>query len=104
MKPKDKYKIAGVAIIAGLILLYLLWRKNTPQKEIEIKTVNNKEIVQVPVLSTPIIGNSCGCNPQASQFLNGRLESIKKVEQNLDQQLKDYTDSINNYFATQVFQ
>lgn len=95
-----------IAIGGGLILLYLLWRKRNTEKAPSImnEIANpNSNTVYVPVLQAKTEGN-CGCNPSASNMLNGSLEAFKQAENNIEKQLRDYTNSINEYFATQFIQ
>lgn len=102
-----KDTVIYIAIGSGLILLYLLWRKSGDNQTINIMNdsanPNNGSIVQVPILR-PNIGASCGCNPNATKMLSGSVEAFKKAENDIEAQLKAYTDSINNYFATQILQ
>lgn len=98
--------------ISGAIILWLLWRnreKVAPQvfnapTPTYLDTAYPQIQATAPTLQAPISGASCGCNPAASQYLTGVASSINQAEQQIEQQLKNYTDSINQYFATKVIQ
>lgn len=108
----NKKTVTYIAIVAGMILLWLLWRnrsKPSPQIVIDaptsyLDTAYPSMGFNTPVLTSPKSNSSCGCNPEASKILSSSYDKIKAAEDTLDKQLKDYTDSINNYFATTVFQ
>lgn len=108
----NKKTVTYIAIVAGIILLWLLWRnrsKSSPQIVIDAPTSYlDTAYPQLPFATAGIVmpksNASCGCNPEASKILSSSYDKIKAAEDTLDKQLKDYTDSINNYFETTVFQ
>ena len=98
--------------LVGAVVVWLLWRNrakvapqvfNTPSPTY-LDMAYPQVQVTAPPLQAPISGASCGCNPAASQYLSGVASSINQAEQQIEQQLKNYTDSINEYFATKVIQ
>lgn len=109
-------------VIVGAIVLWLLWRNrkkvapqvfNTPppsylnvaypQMQLQTPTLQ-AQTLQAPTLQAPISGASCGCNPQASQYLSNVANSVNEAEKKIEDQLKAYTDSINQYFSTNTIQ
>lgn len=107
---KKKYLILWA--ISGAIVLWLLWRN----REKVAPTIFNEAppnymdvaypqvIFSTPTVKPTVSSASCGCNPAASQYLANAGNAIKKSEQQLEEQLKQYTDSINNFFATNTVQ
>lgn len=99
-------------VIGGAIVLWLLWRNrekvapqvfNTPQPNY-LDVAYPQMQLQTPTIQTPISGASCGCNPQASQYLSNVANSVNAAEKKIEDQLKAYTDSINQYFSTNTIQ
>lgn len=99
-------------VIGGAIVLWLLWRNrekvapqvfNTPQPSY-LNVAYPQMQLQNPTLQAPISGASCGCNPQASQYLSNVANSVNEAEKKIEDQLKAYTDSINQYFSTNTIQ
>ena len=99
-------------VIGGVIILWLLWRnreKVAPQV-FNAPPPNYLDVaypqmqLQTPSLQAPISGASCGCNPQASQYLSNTANSVTQAENAIEEQLKKYVDSMNAYFATKTVQ
>lgn len=94
-------------IIAGAIVLWLLWRNRSTVAPTVFNTpAPNYLDVAYPSISfnnpmTPI-NASCGCNPSASNLLANTANSIKEAESQIETQLKEYTDAINSYFQTDM--
>lgn len=108
----QKKHVTIIALVIGAILLWLLWRNrekvapqvfNVPQPNY-LDVAYPQMQLQTPSLQAPISGASCGCNPQASQFLSNTANSVTQAENAIEEQLKKYVDSMNAYFATQTVQ
>lgn len=110
MTDKKKWTIAFIVI--AIIVLWLLWRNRSKVAPTLFNDPPPNYLdVNYPAfnLSNPGIPSanssaSCGCNPNASQFLSGANDSFNKAQDEIDKALKNYTDQMNQYFQTNTKQ
>lgn len=106
---KNKAALLWVALF--LVVLWLLWRNRSKVAPTVFNVppplytdINYPQIeLQIPTIQAPISQTSCGCNPAASQYLSGVADKINESQDLIEQQLKQYTDSINNYLQTNTY-
>lgn len=106
-----KNKAALLWIGLFLVVLWLLWRTRSKVAPTVFNSapplytdVNYPQIeLQIPAIQMPVSQSSCGCDPAASQYLSGVADKINESQNLLEQQLKQYTDSINDYLQTNTF-
>lgn len=102
---KSKYVILGVVV--SLVLLFLLWKKRDQvgvpligEAPKNYLTMTRPVGVNTPQMSFNSTNKSCGCNPQASQFLSGASIAIDKAQDDFASRLKQWQDNTNNFFET----
>lgn len=108
MTDKKKWSIAFIVI--AIIVLWLLWRNRSAiAPEIFNAPPSNYLDVNYPSMGMPqstprATSGSCGCNPAASKYLEGSANAFNQAQDAIDKQLKEYTDSMNQYFSTKIIQ
>lgn len=92
-------------LVLGAVALWLLWRnRSTVAPKIYNAPLPSYMDVAYPSLPEfnppPAVSASCGCNPQASAFLTNTASAVKETELQIEEQLKNYVDSINDFFQS----